>query len=74
MCKGNFILEIEASSVSIPSLAELDEDWYHSDDPINAGVTFFVKVGLDCPYHTRTHNTYRASGNYFVYHIPSCVQ
>jgi len=25
-------------------LLELDEDWYHSDDPINAGVTFFVKV------------------------------
>ena len=33
----------EPNSVSI-SHAELDEDWYHSDDPINAGVTFFVKV------------------------------
>lgn len=23
---------------------ELDEDWYHSDDPINAGISFYVKV------------------------------
>ena len=23
---------------------DLDEDWYHSEDPVNAGVTFFVKV------------------------------
>lgn len=24
---------------------ELEEDWYHSDDPINAGISFYVKVG-----------------------------
>ena len=23
---------------------ELEEDWYHSDDPINAGISFYVKV------------------------------
>ena len=55
---GQCMLDIYNST---PSPAELDEDWYHSDDPINAGVIFFVKVG-DCPYHTYT---YRASGNYF---------
>ncbi len=71
MCKDNFILEIEASSVSIPSLAELDEDWYHSDDPINAGVTFFVKVGLYCPYHTRTHTRTELQGiiSSIIYHL-----
>jgi len=25
---------------------ELDEDWYHSDDPINAGISFYVKVSF----------------------------
>ena len=24
--------------------AELDEDWYHSDDPIKSGISFYVKV------------------------------
>ena len=23
---------------------DLEEDWYHSDDPINAGISFYVKV------------------------------
>ena len=26
--------------------AELDEDWYHSQDPVDSGVNFFVKVSL----------------------------
>ena len=26
--------------------AELQEDWYHSEDPVNAGVTFYVKVAV----------------------------
>lgn len=33
------------NSVSIVVFAtELDEDWYHSDDPIKTGVSFYVKV------------------------------
>ena len=23
---------------------DLEDDWYHSQDPVNAGVTFYVKV------------------------------
>jgi hypothetical protein len=35
---------------------DLEEDWYHSEDPVNAGVTFFVKY-LGCTGVTRTHGT-----------------
>ncbi|XP_064405057.1 low density lipoprotein receptor adapter protein 1-B-like isoform X2 [Halichondria panicea] len=39
---------------SPPKHDKLDEDWYHSDDPINAGVTFFVKY-LGSTSVTKTH-------------------
>ena len=31
--------------VSFSSPIELDEDWYHSQDPVVNGVIFYVKVG-----------------------------
>lgn len=34
-------IDFDIFHVPIP---ELDEDWYHSEDPVNAGVTFYVKV------------------------------
>ena len=30
--------------LSLDLAAELDEDWYHSDDPIKSGISFYVKV------------------------------
>lgn len=33
---------------------QLEEDWYHSDDPINAGISFYVKYLGSAPV-TRTH-------------------
>jgi uncharacterized protein YneR len=42
--------------VSVDHHEHLEDDWYHSEDPVNTGVTFFVKY-LGCTSVTRTHGT-----------------
>jgi hypothetical protein len=36
--------EVEFCADNISLATELDEDWYHSDDPIKSGISFYVKV------------------------------
>ncbi len=37
-------VHIRTNSTVMYVYVELEEDWYHSDDPINAGISFYVKV------------------------------
>ena len=32
--------------ISLPVFLVLDEDWYHSEDPVKSGVTFYAKVTI----------------------------
>ncbi len=45
-CKKVVKNSIAINVVMIARTTVLDEDWYHSEDPVTSGVSFFVKVSL----------------------------